>query len=99
MVRELGGAVVFAKTDVADESSVAAAIGKAMAEFGAIHICVNCAGIGSAHKTFGKDGPFPLAQWNKTIAVNLTGTFNVTRLCAEQMAKNTPEDSHGARAW
>jgi 3-hydroxyacyl-CoA dehydrogenase/3-hydroxy-2-methylbutyryl-CoA dehydrogenase len=97
MAGELGGAVIFIKTDVADESSVAAAIGKAMTEFGAIHICVNCAGIGSAHKTFGKDGPFPLAQWNKTIAVNLTGTFNVTRLCAEQMAKNTPEDSHGAR--
>jgi NAD(P)-dependent dehydrogenase (short-subunit alcohol dehydrogenase family) len=38
-----------------------------------------------------------LAEWNKTITVNLTGTFNVTRLCAEQMAKNTPEDSNGGR--
>jgi 3-hydroxyacyl-CoA dehydrogenase/3-hydroxy-2-methylbutyryl-CoA dehydrogenase len=97
MVKELEPAAIFAKTNVSDESSVAAAIAKTMAAFGAIHVCVNCAGIGSAHKTFGKDGPFPLAEWNKTITVNLTGTFNVTRLCAEQMAKNAPEDANGGR--
>jgi 3-hydroxyacyl-CoA dehydrogenase / 3-hydroxy-2-methylbutyryl-CoA dehydrogenase len=97
MVTELGAAAIFAKTNVADEGSVAAAVAKSMAAFGAIHVCVNCAGIGSAHKTFGKDGPFPLAAWNKTIAVNLSGTFNVTRLCAEQMAKNLPEDLYGGR--
>jgi len=97
VVKELGSAAIFAKADVSEEGSVAAAIAKTMAAFGAIHVCVNCAGIGSAHKTFGKDGPFPLAAWNKTITVNLTGTFNVTRLCAEQMAKNAPEDAHGGR--
>jgi 3-hydroxyacyl-CoA dehydrogenase/3-hydroxy-2-methylbutyryl-CoA dehydrogenase len=88
---------IFERVDVADESSVATAIAKAMSSLGAIHVCVNCAGIGSAHKTFGKDGPFPLAAWNKTIAVNLTGTFNVSRFCAEQMAKNEPLDSNGSR--
>lgn len=97
VVRELGAGALFEKVNVADESSVAAAIAKTMGAFGSIHICVNCAGIGSAHKTFGKDGPFPLAAWSKTIAVNLTGTFNVARLCAEQMAKNQPLDTHGAR--
>ena len=97
MVTALGAAAIFVKTNVADEGSVAAAVAKSMDAFGAIHVCVNCAGIGSAHKTFGKDGPFPLAAWNKTIAVNLSGTFNVTRLCAEQMAKNLPEDLHGGR--
>ena len=97
MVTALGAASMFVKTNVADEGSVAAAVAKSMAAFGAIHVCVNCAGIGSAHKTFGKDGPFPLAEWNKTIAVNLSGTFNVTRLCAEQMAKNLPEDLYGGR--
>ncbi len=94
---ELGGGAIFESVNVADENSVAAAITKTMASFGAIHVCVNCAGIGSAHKTFGKDGPFPLAAWNKTIAVNLTGTFNVARLCAEQMAKNQPLDFNGGR--
>ena len=94
---ELGGGAIFESVNVADENSVAAALAKTMASFGAIHVCVNCAGIGSAHKTFGKDGPFPLAAWNKTIAVNLTGTFNVARLCAEQMAKNQPLDLNGGR--
>lgn len=93
----LGSGALFEKVNVADESSVASAVAKTMSAFGAIHICVNCAGIGSAHKTFGKDGPFPLAAWSKTIAVNLTGTFNVARLCAEQIAKNQPLDSSGGR--
>jgi 3-hydroxyacyl-CoA dehydrogenase / 3-hydroxy-2-methylbutyryl-CoA dehydrogenase len=97
VARDLGSGALFAKVNVADESSVSEGIAKTMSAFGAIHICVNCAGIGSAHKTFGKDGPFPLAAWNKTIAVNLTGTFNVTRLCAEQIAKNQPLDSNGGR--
>lgn len=97
VARDLGAGTLFEKVDVADQNSVAAAIAKTMGAFGAIHICVNCAGIGSAHKTFGKDGPFPLSAWNKTIAVNLTGTFNVTRLCAEQIAKNQPLDSNGGR--
>ena len=95
--KELGASAIYARVNVAEEDTVAAGVAKAMAAFGAIHACVNCAGIGSAHKTFGKDGAFPLAAWNKTIAVNLTGTFNAARLCAEQIAKNAPEDSNGGR--
>jgi NAD(P)-dependent dehydrogenase (short-subunit alcohol dehydrogenase family) len=60
MVKELGRSVIFEKVNVADEGSVAAGVAKTMSAFGAIHVCVNCAGIGSAHKTFGKDGVFPL---------------------------------------
>ena len=97
LAKEVGGAAIFAKVNVADEESVTAAIAQTMGAFGAIHVCVNCAGIGGAHKTFGKDGPFPLAAWNKTIAVNLTGSFNVLRLCAEQMAKNAPVTRDGGR--
>jgi 3-hydroxyacyl-CoA dehydrogenase / 3-hydroxy-2-methylbutyryl-CoA dehydrogenase len=97
VARDLGSGALFEKVNVADEGSVVAALANTMSAFGAIHVCVNCAGIGSAHKTFGKDGPFPLANWSKTLAVNLTGTFNVARLCAEQIAKNQPLDSHGGR--
>ena len=97
VVKELGSGARFEQVNVAEESSVAAGIARTMSALGGIHICVNCAGIGSAHKTFGKDGPFPIVAWNRTIAVNLTGTFNVARLCAEQMAKNQPQDSYGAR--
>jgi NAD(P)-dependent dehydrogenase (short-subunit alcohol dehydrogenase family) len=97
LARELGPGAIFAKVNVSDEASVAAGIAQAISAFGAIHVCVNCAGIGSAAKTVGKDGPFPLAQWNKVIGVNLTGSFNVLRLCAEQMAKNAPAGRDGTR--
>lgn len=97
LAAELGDAALFAKVNVADEASVAAGIAQAMGAFGAIHVCVNCAGLATAHKTYGKGGPFPLADWKKTIDVNLTGTFNVLRLCAEQMAKNEPVTPDGTR--
>ena len=97
IAQELGTAVIVAGVNVVDEASVAAGVAKTMQAFGAIHVCVNCAGISSAHKTLGKEGPFPLAAWNKVIGVNLTGSFNVLRLCVEQMAKNAPLNEHGAR--
>lgn len=97
MVDELGDAALFAKVNVVDEGSVAGGIKQTMDRFGAIHICVNCAGIGSAAKTYGKAGPHPLDDWSKVIAINLTGTFNVLRLCAEQMASNEPVNDDGVR--
>lgn len=97
MVDELGDAALFAKVNVVDEESVANGIKQTMDKFGAIHICVNCAGIGSATKTYGKAGPHPLDDWSKVIAINLTGTFNVLRLCAEQMSKNEPVNDDGGR--
>lgn len=88
LAAELGDAVLFQKVNVADEASVQAAINNTVAKFGAIHVCINYAGIGSGVKTYGKDGVFPLAEFNKVIQVNLVGTFNVLRFAAEQMAKN-----------
>lgn len=90
LAAELGDSVLFVKTNVADEASVQNAIAQTMDKFGRIDICINYAGIGSANKTLGRDGPFPLAEFNKIIQVNLVGTFNVLRLAAEQMAKNEP---------
>ena len=66
------------------------AIAKTVAKFAAVHIAVNCAGIGRAMRTVTKDGPHSLDLFSKVIAVNLIGTFNVTRLAAAQMAKNRP---------
>jgi len=51
-------------------------------------VAVNCAGIGSAMRTVGKNGPHSLDVFSKVITVNLIGTFNVTRLAAAEMAKN-----------
>ncbi|MDX1504151.1 MAG: 3-hydroxyacyl-CoA dehydrogenase [Spongiibacter sp.] len=93
----LGESLMFAKVDVTDEASVQAGVDKTIARFSAIHICVNCAGIATGSKTVGRDGAFPLELWNKTIAINLTGTFNVLRLCAVEMVKNEPVNDDGAR--
>lgn len=88
LVADLGDSVIFQKVNVADEESVKAGIAATMDAFGAIHINCNFAGIGNAVRTMGKNGPFPLDAFQMVINVNLVGTFNVLRLCAEQMAKN-----------
>jgi NAD(P)-dependent dehydrogenase (short-subunit alcohol dehydrogenase family) len=85
---ELGENVMFAQVNVADEASVQAGIASVLAKFGAIHIAVNCAGIGSGMRTVGKNGPHSLEVFSKVITVNLIGTFNVTRLAAAEMQKN-----------
>lgn len=98
MVEELGASrCVFAQVNVVDEDSVKAGLAVGLAAFATVHICVNCAGIANAARTIGKNGPFPLAEWHKVIAVNLTGSFNVLRLCAEIMADNTPVTDDAGR--
>ena len=94
LASELGG--TFHKTDVTDETSVAAAIAAARKAMGTITACVNCAGIAPAATTLGKNGPHPLHTFQQTIDINLVGSFNVARLAAQAMAENTPEPD-GAR--
>lgn len=94
---DLGSKVIYCEVDVTSEDSVAAGVATVISTFGAIHICINCAGIATGSKTVGKDGAFPLTLWKKTLDINLTGTFNVLRLCAEQMTKNTPVTEDGGR--
>jgi NAD(P)-dependent dehydrogenase (short-subunit alcohol dehydrogenase family) len=87
----LGAGAFFAEADVTDEAAVSAALDEAASRFGALHACINCAGIGSAMRTVDKDGrPFDLRIFRKTIEINLVGTFNVLRLAASHMAKNAP---------
>jgi NAD(P)-dependent dehydrogenase (short-subunit alcohol dehydrogenase family) len=93
MVEELGAdKALFVKTDVSDEANVQAAVDAALG-FGELRGAVNCAGIGTAEKTVGKDGPHKLASYQKIIQVNLVGTFNVLRLAAAAMAQGEPSAS------
>ena len=85
----LGDRVKFASADVTDEAAVGQALDVAET-LGPLRINVNCAGIGNAIKTLGKDGPFPLDGFKKVVEVNLIGTFNVLRLAAERIAKTEP---------
>ncbi|MCP4827114.1 MAG: SDR family oxidoreductase [Shimia sp.] len=91
---ELGG--TFHKVDVTDEDSAAAGIQAAKAAMGKITAAVNCAGIAPAATTIGKNGPHPLQTFQKTIDINLVGSFNVARLAAEVIAENEAE-ADGAR--
>jgi NAD(P)-dependent dehydrogenase (short-subunit alcohol dehydrogenase family) len=81
---------IFVSADVASDQQVADAIAKAVAKFTTVHIAINCAGIGRAMRTITKEGPHSLDLFKKVIDVNLSGTFNVIRLAAAQMAKNQP---------
>jgi len=97
VAEELGANVSYAVVNVADEDSVKAGIAHTIEKFGAIHVCVNCAGIGPAAKTLGKEGPLELKKFNLIINVNLIGTFNVLRLAAAEMAKNEPLNADNER--
>ncbi|CBL44686.1 3-hydroxyacyl-CoA dehydrogenase type II [gamma proteobacterium HdN1] len=97
VAKTLGANCAFAKVNVAEEDSVQAGIALALEKFGALHLCVNCAGIGPAEKTYGSKGPHSLANFTKVLQVNLIGTFNVLRLAAEAMARNEPVTEDGER--
>ena len=86
----------FAETDVTDEASVQAAVTLGVETMGHITCAVNCAGIGTAEKTTHKEGAHSLAHYQRIIDINLVGSFNVARLAAVEIAKNTPE-ADGAR--
>jgi len=88
VAKDIGGR--FVRCDVASEADAQAAVDAALA-LGKLCGLVNCAGIAPAVKTVGKDGAHPLATYAKVITVNLIGTFNMIRLCAEAMCRNEPE--------
>jgi NAD(P)-dependent dehydrogenase (short-subunit alcohol dehydrogenase family) len=88
--KAIGGLAVVG--DVADEASADAAIAKAAAAHGPARVLVNCAGIGVAKRVAGRDGPHPLADFEKVVRVNLIGTFNMIRLASAAMSKLEPVD-------
>ena len=88
---QIGGHFVVA--DVTVPAEVAAAVDAAAGAMGGIHLCLNAAGIASAHRVVTRTGEmFPLELYEKVIRVNLIGTFDVTRHVARRMAENTPTD-------
>jgi NAD(P)-dependent dehydrogenase (short-subunit alcohol dehydrogenase family) len=95
LAKELGDGAAFVKTDVSDAEQVQAAIDKAVS-LGSLRATISCAGIGAGVRILGKDGsPHELKIFQKIINVNLFGTFNMMRLGAAAMNKNTPDaDSH-----
>jgi NAD(P)-dependent dehydrogenase (short-subunit alcohol dehydrogenase family) len=85
---ELGHDTLGVAVDVSSASDAEAALRRTLDHFAAVHICINCAGIASAGRTVGRDGPLPLEKFARTIQVNLIGTFNVLRLAAAAMLEH-----------
>jgi NAD(P)-dependent dehydrogenase (short-subunit alcohol dehydrogenase family) len=79
----VGGIAI--KCDVASADSGKAALEEAKGKHGIARILVNCAGVGPAKRIVGRDGPMPLADYERVIAINLIGTFNMLRLAAADM--------------
>ena len=94
LAEEIGGS--YAHTDVTSTETVIAAVEDAK-ELGPLRVLVNCAGIGSAMRTVGRqptyESAFDLDQFTKVININLIGTFNCIRLAATAMAANEPQDN------
>ncbi|TVQ83449.1 MAG: SDR family NAD(P)-dependent oxidoreductase [Micavibrio sp.] len=83
--------------DVSDALAVEKIILEIAAEAGVPRIVVNCAGICPASRVVGRESPHDLALFEKTLAVNLTGSFNVLRLAADAMSKADPVNEDGER--
>ena len=71
-------------------AAMTAAIGEANGKHGPARILVNCAGVGPAKRIVGRDGPMPLADFERVIKINLIGTFNALRLAAADMQGLSP---------
>lgn len=93
LAKELGA--VFVRTDVTDTETIIAAVDAAR-EMGPLKSLVNCAGIGWATRTIGKDGQYSsahdLGAYRRVIEVNLIGTFDCIRIAATAMSQNEPDE-------
>lgn len=94
--QQFGSNCLFIKTDISNEAEVIKAIAIVKETFGHISGLINCAGMGPAKRVVGKEGPHPLAFFEKAIQVNLVGTFNTIRLVANEMQHNA-ENEGGER--
>jgi NAD(P)-dependent dehydrogenase (short-subunit alcohol dehydrogenase family) len=92
LAQELGNSAIFVKANVTEDESMSAAVQQAVDTFGSLYVTINCAGIGTAEKVLGKNGPSSLASFNKVIQVNLIGTFNTIRLASAAMSTNEPNE-------
>ncbi|MEO8836445.1 MAG: 3-hydroxyacyl-CoA dehydrogenase [Caldimonas sp.] len=88
VAKDIGGH--FVRCDVSQEADAQAVVAEAVGA-GKLAGLVNCAGIGPASRTVGREGPHALSLFAKVITVNLIGSFNMIRLAADAMSRNEPE--------
>ena len=83
-IHSLGCRALPVAADVTEEHSVARAV-EAATELGPLRVAVCCAGVATAERAVGRDGPLPLERFERVIAINLTGTFTTVKLAAAAM--------------
>ena len=83
VAEKIGGLAL--RCDVTSSDEAVAALAQAREKHGAARILINCAGVGPAKRIVGRDGPMPLADFERVIKINLIGTFNMMRLVAADM--------------
>jgi NAD(P)-dependent dehydrogenase (short-subunit alcohol dehydrogenase family) len=88
LAQKIGGHAL--RCDVTDSEQSSAALKEARERFGAARLLINCAGVGPARRIVGRDGPMPLAEFERVIKINLIGTFNMMRLIAADMQSLSP---------
>lgn len=83
--------------DVSDEGSASSAFARVKEMHGIARVLINCAGVPSSGRIVGKQGPMALADFEKTIRINLIGSFNMMRLAATEMLtlNNLGEEERG----
>jgi NAD(P)-dependent dehydrogenase (short-subunit alcohol dehydrogenase family) len=92
----LGKAARYRSCDVTSESAVETAIREAAGWMGGLNLAISCAGVVTPGKILGRDGPLPSAVFQRVLAINTVGTFNVDRSAAALMQNNEP-DADGER--
>jgi NAD(P)-dependent dehydrogenase (short-subunit alcohol dehydrogenase family) len=90
LAQEIRGVALVA--DAADEKGASEAFDTATQRMGPVRILVNCAGVGSAGRIVGRNGPMPLADFERVVRINLIGTFNMMRLFAVRLFKEDALD-------
>ena len=88
VAEKIGGLAL--RCDVTSSDEAVAALAQAREKHGAARILINCAGVGPAKRLVGRDGPMPLADFERVIDINLIGTFNMMRLGAADMQGLSP---------
>ena len=95
VAKEIGGLAVAC--DVSDAASVESAVAQARDAHGPARVCVSCAGVATAGRIVGRNGPLPLEDFSRVININLIGTFNVMRMAAVDMTGLEPVNDTGER--
>ena len=88
MAQRIGGIPLVC--DVADADAAERAVKQAREAHGPARVLVNCAGVGTPGRIVGREGPLPLANYERVIRINLIGTFNMMRLVAVEMTTADP---------